>query len=296
MPYTSNPYVHTARMRARNDVVWRGLSCSQAANKYGVNRSTIWRWVKRAKRMKLSGNSYIWTTSSRPHHHPRQLPQKTVNAVVKLRKETGRCAQVLHVALTRRGVQVSLSSVKRILKRHHLTRRKKRNIRRYTRFPRPQSTHPGALVQMDTIHYVTIDYHRFFVYAVIDTYSRLGYAEYQPRFTTERSISVLKRAMIFFGFPVEVVQTDNGPEFSEFLFDELQRRNIRLRHSRVRRPNDNAHVERFIRTIQEECFHRMLPNPKTANQKLAAYIRYYNTERIHLGIQCKTPTEMLQRS
>lgn len=28
---------------------------------------------------------------------------------------------------------------------------------------------------------------------------------------------------------------------------------IAIRHTRLGRPNDNAHIERFNRTIQEEC-------------------------------------------
>jgi len=149
---------------------------------------------------------------------------------------------------------------------------------------------------MDTIHYVTITYERFYICAVIDTYSRLGYDEYQPGFTTGKTVQVLQRALNYFGFPVTTIQTDNGPELGEFLFDVLAKKQMKLRHTRVRKPNDNAHIERFIRTIQEECFRRKLPNPKTANRRLRKYIRYYNTERKHLGIQRKTPTEMLQRS
>lgn len=292
MPYTINPYAPKARKLATN-LVKKGKSKAEVARMYGVHRSTLGRWMLLATK---HSRERIFTRSSKPHHHPRQLPEETVNAVLALRRETGRCAQALHAELIKKEINVSLASVKRILKRHNLTRRKKVNIRRYTRFPRPHADYPGALVQIDTIHYVTLDYHRFFIYAVIDVYSRLGYAEYQDKFKTGRTVEVLKRAMKYFGFPVEVVQTDNGPEFGEYLFDELKRRNIKLRHSRIRRPNDNAHVERFIRTIQEECFHRMLPNPKTANTKLKAYINYYNTDRIHLGIACRTPIEMLQRS
>jgi len=40
-------------MRARNDVLCRGLTCAQAARKYGVNRTTIWRWIQRAEQLRL---------------------------------------------------------------------------------------------------------------------------------------------------------------------------------------------------------------------------------------------------
>lgn len=293
MPYTNNPYAPKARKLATN-LVKTGHSKASVARMYGVHRSTIGKWMKKASK---HSRERIWTESARPHHHPRELPHETVNAVVALRKKTKRCAQVLLVELKKHHVSVSLSSVKRILHRYHLTRRGRRvNIRRDTRFRRPEADHAGALVEVDTIHFVTHTYHRFYIYAVIDTYSRLGYAEYQPRLSTGVTVGVIDRALRYFAFPAEVIQTDNGHEFGEYLHDALQRKNIRLRHTRVRKPNDNAHIERFIRTIQEECFSRMLPNVKTIDAKLKAYIDYYNTKRIHLGIDCKTPIEMLPRS
>ena len=72
-----------------------------------------------------------------------------------------------------------------------------------------------------------------------------------------------------------------------------------LRHSRVRKPNDNAHIERFNRTIQDECLGRYIPERiplKTTKERLTAFLDYYNNERLHLGLQCSTPMEVLQRS
>lgn len=292
MAYTNNPYAPKARKLATN-LVKKGQSTASVARMYGVDRTTVWRWLKRASK---HSREKIYTKSSRPHHHPNELPQSTVEAVVALRKKTKRCAEVLYVEFKGQGIQVSLSSVKRILRRYHLTHRRKVNIRRDTRFRRPPATKPGSFVEVDTIHFVSSNYQRFYVYAVIDTYSRLGYIEYQPRLSTGVTVKVVERALKHFTFPVEVIQTDNGGEFGEYLFSELERKHIKLRHSRIRKPNDNAHVERFIRTIQEECFSGMLPNVKTIEKKLEACTLYYNTQRIHLGIQCKTPIQMLQSS
>ena len=68
-----------------------------------------------------------------------------------------------------------------------------------------------------------------------------------------------------------------------------------VRHSRVRRPNDNAFIERFNRTIQEECTGSSSPIAMELQSKVLTYLAYYNDERLHLGIQCQTPGEMLQR-
>jgi transposase InsO family protein len=79
----------------------------------------------------------------------------------------------------------------------------------------------------------------------------------------------------------------------------LARHNIAVRHSRLGRPNDNAHIERFNRTIQEECLGRTLTyttTNTTVQARLTAYLDYYNTKRVHLGLQLRTPVSMLQRS
>src|SRR5579862_9572300 len=107
-------------MLARNDVVYGRLTLQQAALKYGVNRSTIWRWVRKAKRNHLNGNSYIWTESSAPHRHPNMLKPKVVDRIIELRQTLKRCAPVIHKHLLLEGYFVSLSSVERTLRRCEL--------------------------------------------------------------------------------------------------------------------------------------------------------------------------------
>jgi putative transposase len=97
-----------------------------------------------------------------------------------------------------------------------------------------------------------------------------------------------------------MVHTDNGPEFSHY-FEQMMtiRQGIAVRHSRLGRPNDNAHTERFNRNIQEECLgSRIYSSVATATiqTKISQYIKFYNIEPVHLGIQLNTPTRMLHRS
>ena len=66
------------------------------------------------------------------------------------------------------------------------------------------------------------------------------------------------------------------------------------RHSRVRRPNDNAHLERFNRTIQEECLYRLPYSVEKYNSEIEEYLKYYNTQRLHLGINLKSPLQHLK--
>ena len=295
MPYTSNPHASRARMNARNDVVWRGLSHHQAALKYGVNRSTVWRWVKRAKDLSINGNSLIDTLPSRPKHHPREIAPEIVNRIVGLRHELKRCAPVIHKHLELEDISVSLSSVERVLRRYKLTRCKKQATMYKSVYRRPEAKLPGNLVQMDTLHIQRGDGSRYYVYTLIDLYSRLAYAEYHPKLGQKISLGIIKRAQTYLGFSFSMLQTDHGPEFKDGLTFMLGKKDIKLRHSRIRTPNDNAHIERFNRTIQEECFLGRQPNEKTIKKDLQEYIHFYNNNRLHLSLNLMTPTQFVAK-
>ncbi len=290
MNYISNPYAPKARKEATNWVK-KGLNISVVARMYGVNRTTLWRWLRKASK---HSREFIPTLPSRPKSHPNQVQEETIRRLVELRAKLGRCAPVLHAHLNLEGYKISLSSVGRILKRKGLTRKKKR-AKYYVALPRPLADCPGALVQVDTIHFVKTNGSRFYVYSLIDTYSRLAYAEYHPKLRQTISLKVIQNAQKSFGFKFSTVQTDNGPEFKDYLNISLRRNKVLLRHSRVRKPNDNAHVERFNRTIQEECFQGRLPNQRTASRQIEEYLIYYNQERLHLSLGLQTPTQYVAK-
>lgn len=293
MAYVTNPWIPKVRRQAVNDVVLGRLTQAQAARKYGVHRATIGKWIKRASTDK---RKYIDTTPSRPHNHPNQLSSAVVERVLHVRKETNRCAPVLRALLQKDGVDVSLSSVERILRKHNLTRKKHQLKPPFAKIERPPVTAPGDLVELDTIHFIKSDYSRFFIYAAIDLYSRMGYAEFQPMLSAARSFRIIQNMKVYFTFPMSVLQTDNGAEFSEQLYWNLKTTGITLRHTRIGRPNDNAHIERFNRTLQEECFGSKLPNEKHIQQQLQEYIAFYNFSRPHLALNCLTPSQMLPSS
>jgi transposase InsO family protein len=133
------------------------------------------------------------------------------------------------------------------------------------------------------------------VYTLIDLFSRWAYAEVAGRIGAEASARFIKRAQKVAPFAFEMIQTDHGPEFSTRFTHRLLNMNIAHRHSRVRHSNDNAHVERFNRTLEEECLDETahtIPNFRAA---LKEYLPFYNNERLHMGINYQTPLEVLRR-
>lgn len=293
MPYTSNPKLPRLRMQAVL-MVRRGASTREVAKYFGYNQSTIARWVVRADKEQLLGTENLPTLSSRPKHHPRALPAEIVTAIITERLKHRRCAEVVQDSLREQGVSVSLSSVKRTLKRHELLRprSKWKRIRPHTE--RPRALLPGDLVQIDTIHFIDWkSQKRFYVYTLIDLHSRMAYAEVHDLLRQTMSLDVTLRAQAAMGFHFGTVQSDNGPEFQRYFHDMLSAKGIALRHSRVRQSNDNAHIERFNRTIQDECLGPYPNRDAVTQEKIDTFLHYYNTQRKHMGIQMKRPKDLL---
>ena len=190
---------------------------------------------------------------------------------------------------------MSLSSVKRTLDRTHLLKQRSPWKRPHDATPRPEAAFPGALVQVDTIHIIAPDGSRIYIYTLIDLYSRFAYAEVVERIGAEASALFLAHAAQKAPFPFVMVQSDNGPEFTIRFTHRLLTMGIAHRHSRVRHSNDNAHVERFNRTVQEECLDKTAHNMKDFRAAIRKYLPYYNTERSHMGINYQTPQEVMQR-
>lgn len=266
--------------------VRRGWTIRQTARHFGVQPSTVLRWVRRAPR---DGRLVIPTTSSRPHHHPHSLSQKTIDDIRRQRLRHHRCAEVVHQELRNGGVIVSLSSVKRTLRREGLLRRRSPWKRLHRSGERPEAVKPGDLVELDTIHILPQGGERFYVYTLIDVVSRWAYAKTVPRINTHQSLQFLREAQARAPFPFATLQSDHGSEFSTTF---SARARIQHRHSRIRQPNDNGHLERFNRTLQEECL-TVEPTMTAYRRALRDYLPYYNTDRLHLGLNLKTPLQVL---
>jgi len=290
MPYTTNPRIERVRMEAVH-MVHAGASTVEAARHFGYSQSAVVKWVARACWLPSNAH-HIPTRSSKPHHHPHELSWDIVMRILTLRAERNQCAEILHYRLGQEGIVVSLSSVKRVLKRHGVSRFSK--WKKWHQYPkRPVPEKPGVLVQIDSMHDGPPQ-DRLSAYALIDVHSRWGWAEAVERINSHRSALFLHRAHARAPFPFVTLQSDHGSEFAKWFTKTIEFHGMRHRHSRVRMPTDNSHVERFIQTLQRECLNRIPKTPQSWRKELPEYLRYYNTERPHMGLGMKTPLEIIK--
>jgi len=291
MSYSKNPNLPKVRAQAVK-MVRSGQSTRAVARHFGFSQGTIVKWCK-----KVPPDVYhyriIATESSRPRHHPHELSEEVVKQILEYRYKTHRGAEFIHFLLVRDGVSVSLSSVKRTLKRHGLTKYSQWK-KWHQQTPRPVPAAPGLLIEADTIHDGYVG-HQLYIYTLLDVHSRWAYAEPAPRISAAGGANFVLAAQVAAPFRFQTIQTDHGPEFSKWFTKKLIEQNVIHRHSRVRTPNDNAHLERFNRTIQEECIFRLPRKLEVWEREIPDYLHYYNNDRPHMGIDWQTPSQLIQK-
>jgi len=199
MAYSINPNLPKARAIALRMLMLERRPLAVVANKCGVHRSTIWRWkqkwleINKYRQMDNTNRpnrpvgtarllTFRWsipTNNSAPHHSPQAICGRIIDRILELRSQLKRCAEVIWYHLNHIDeIKISLSSVHRILRRHHQYDGARKNRVRRDNPRRPHPTRPGKLVQTDTIHYICpFTYKRRYVYTVIDLHTRMAYAE-----------------------------------------------------------------------------------------------------------------------
>lgn len=279
--------------KVRRDAVrlvkYRGWSIRKTARYFGVHPSTVLRWCAKDA---TGGWHLIPTGSSRPLSHPASLSREIISRILAIRSERNQCAEIIHHRLMQEEVNVSLSSVKRVLRRCGISKYSK--WKKWHQYPaRPIPEKPGFLVEIDAVH-EGMSNDRLSAYALIDVCSRWGYVEPVLRVDSRQTSRFLREARRIAPFRFKTVQTDHGSEFSKWFTKIVVHDGISHRHTRVRTPTDNGHVERFIRTLQDECLHKIPKNFRVWQKEIPEFIRYYNTERPHMGLNFKTPLEVLR--
>jgi transposase InsO family protein len=285
--YTKNPQMPKVRMEAVRLVKYRGWSTRKVARHTGFSQSVIVKWCAKDP---TGGWRQIPTKSSRPHHHPKQLQEIVVQKIICIREKTKRTSEVVYQELLNQGVKVSLNSVRRTIDRHGLMKKRSPWKRYHPPTERPRAEKPGDLVQLDTIHRMINEKKRLYIFVLLDVYSRWVYAKAYASMNGATSVAFVAEAQRAAPFLFDMLQSDHGPEFGKWFVSQVRKKH---RYTRIGKPNDNAHIERFNRTLQEEYLDKIPDDVRAINCGIKKYLRYYNHERMHLGISLKTPIQFI---
>jgi len=148
---------------------------------------------------------------------------------------------------------------------------------------------------MDFMHDQLIDGRNFRLFNVIDDFNReaLG-IEIDFSLPAERVIRALQQIIEWRGKPA-AIRCDNGPEnISGALQRWAEKRRIRLDYIQPGKPQQNAYVERFNRTVRYEWLSQYYWNDLEEVQLFATQWMYgYNHERPNMALGGFTPKQRL---
>ena len=270
-------------------LVRSGWSARKVGRYLGYHHTAVMEWVRKAK---IIGDHPIPTKSSKPKSHPKELPERIVQKIVAKRLEHNRYAEAVHKELENDNIKVSLSSVKRTLERRYLIKKRSPWKRYHPHQERPYPLKSGDLVETDTIHRMINKKRRLYVFTLVDVYSRWVYAKAYERISSATGVAFIQEAQRNASFHFEMIQSDHGPEFGKWFVERIKKSH---RYTRIGKPNDNSHIERLNRTIQEEFLDKLPNDVKIINCKLKEYLQYYNYKRVHGGINYQIPIQLITK-
>ncbi len=148
---------------------------------------------------------------------------------------------------------------------------------------------------MDFMHDPLNDGRTFRLLNVLDDFNReaLG-IEVDFSLPSERVIRSLEQIMQSRGIP-KVLRCDTGPEYiSELIVSWAKRKGIRMEYIQPRKPQQNAYVERFNRTVRYESLAQYRFDAISGVQDFATrWIWNYNHERSNVALGGITPKQRL---
>ena len=273
--------------REATRLVHRGWSARKVGRYFGFHHTAVMRWYRLAKKY---GDHFILTKSSRPKSHPKRISIEIEKKIIDIRKKHGRYGKAIWKELENSGIKVSLATVNRTLDRYGYLKKKSPWKRFHPNVERPEVAQRGDLVEIDTIHRMISEKKRIYVFSLIDLYSRNAYAKAYMRMSAATTLEFVSEAQKELGFHFNMIQSDRGPEFGKWFVTQIKKSH---RYTRIGKPNDNAHIERFNRTLQEECLDKVPNDVSSINCELKKYLQYYKYERLHAGINFLTPAQVV---
>lgn len=223
-----------------------------------------------------------------PSPRRRGLDPAVVDLVLRLARENPRWGYLRIVGECRKlGVRVSATSVRTILRRHHLGAAPRRGGPTWTQFLRSQAR---GVLACDFLTVETIGLTRLYVLFVIELERRRVHlvgitAHPTGEWVTQAARNLLmdldERTSRF-----KVLIRDRDTKFGAV----FTAAGVQVLKTPPRAPKANAYAERWVRTVRTECLDwTLIWNRRHLEQVLTEYLWHDNTVRPHRGVNLEVP-------
>ena len=278
------------------------------AKHFGITRKTLHKWLKRFDEKRLE----TLEENSRAPQKTRERDISSVQRVriIKLRKEHLRWGKMKLKKLYKRmyGDEISSWKIQKVIEEKKLYFDKTKQKRQQKRRKQAQMNPKKRITEFVKEHKVNHLWHvdtvlltlatggyRYLLTA-IDDVSKLAYARLYTTHSSKQAADFLKRLHYLTEGEIINLHHDNGTEFEKDFKKACQQLALPQWYSRVRTPKDNAVLERFNRTIQEEFVEMAysdIEDIKEFNQELTEWLVEYNSIRPHQALDYLTPLEYI---
>lgn len=265
---------------------------------FGISRPTGYLWLRRYQ---AQGSVGLSDQSRRPRNVPERTAAAMEDVIVEMRRQRPDWgARKLQVLLRRRGIEMPVATIHRVLVRRGMVREQDRHRPALQRFERAE---PNQLWQMDFKSPKGWN-HAIGPLSVLDDRSR--YAVVLQGTWSTRAEAVreqLESAFQSCGMPAEMLMdhgipwwSGQGPRGWTRLTVWLMKLGLQLHFSGVRHPQTQGKVERFHGTLEQARRRRGLPVPELHQAWLDEFRQEYNEVRPHEALGMKTPASVWRPS
>ena len=267
----------------------QGVTLTALSTEFGVAREVLSRWWARYQAADLDG---LQPRSRRPQTSPTQIAALTARRILALRNQRLSAARIAH------RLHVGQGTVQRLLKEHgvnQLPHPPRAAPKRY------EKQRPGELVHIDFKYLPALRNARHdFEFAAVDDFSREAVVWITTEPTSAAATAFLERVAATLPYAIDAVLTDNAFAFTMRHAQHAERQtrfqqactSMGIAHHLLRpyAPQSNGKVERFFRTVNDECLHvRPLFTFAARSRAVDNFVWYYNHERPHFSLAGMTP-------
>lgn len=295
-------YNHLLRLRNMDESAIHKAKILTHAHKHGVDsavdafsvgRSSIFRWKKQLH----DSNGHIGALSNKsraPKKRRFRISNPELESkIIELREMIPSIGKTQIYHQIKYSIKTSESTVGRTLKdlkkQNRLPLRGQKPEKTKKTIDRKRRTKKVGF-EIDTVIRHVCGIKWYFVDA-INIEDRKGFSYVTTSHSSGESSQIFKQI----DNEIKQVQTDNGSEFLDHFHRYCEQNNIEHFFIYPRTPKQNAHIERFNRTLEEEFirWQRQVmsdrDNLELLRKKLAEYMNYYNNIRPHTALAFLPP-------
>jgi transposase InsO family protein len=303
-----------AKERTRILAFWERHGTEASCEAFKVSRRTLFRWQEALEKGYGKLESLNPQSTAPKRKRKREIQDGVLDRIILIRAKHPRLGKdKVRSLLAQGGYKGSVSTVGRIIESLKKSGRiPKRTLLSFNgrtgrlfnhqeqskrkKFRRPKGY---RVLEIDTVVRF-VDGIKRYVLTGTDTEKRTSFAACYTNHGSRSAADFLEKCRAVLPDCPRAIQTDNGSEFALHFEKACNILHLERFHTHARSPKENAHVERFNRTLNEEflIYHRALMRDDVSkfNDTLVDWLLWYNGERPHYALGQVSPFQAMMTS